>query len=635
MKRALPTGVRFLFLAAILWIHLTELWRAGELAQIAGLAVAGAVFFAALCSDAAAVFALASAALLAPFFGSQGLNLAVVTFMLGALFRGSLSHTAAPGKPLFGELLGWLSFGALLALGTTLRREHDRLLLHSLLESGGPVGVVHYLLRNPARWNLPVLNFLGVLEMWLLYCSLESIFRRSGEARCWCVRGLSFAAAVSGMVLLAQLLHVHPWSELNLSAFWRLTGRLPATFSDPNAFGVMAGLLALYFGLFVSGRNGWCTAVAIAIAGLWSGSRTYLILLAAGFGFAACFAPRWSRFSRLFGVALPVLGLAVVIPPLNEFLQRCFPVATVVRVLQTLHWEHARSMFESRVVFSRVAFAVWDGSPVAGVGLGRFLAEEVTAAERLGVPLGEWRDNANNYYLSVLAEGGAAGLTMVGFAWWSAGCALRRTATFHSAGIATLGAFALALVTGPHLLFDEVRVFLALLLATIGAYQTPSSRRTSSSNIAAAAAAVLLTIAVFLHPFEKPAQPDWSGFYGKEYGNEGDFVWSGKEARVRLCPRDRRTVVLRFRAAHPDIAAHPVTLRGSADLGQGVLADQTLLFMDDSWHQLEFAVEPGQELTVRLTVDHVWSPAGGEWSGDARWLGVMMSIPEDRCSVPS
>lgn len=631
-------GAQLFGLCCLLWLHLSELTRATPLAYTAGLVAALSVFLVSLLSERAAVSVIGLAMCLTPYFGSQGTNLAVVAFLAAGVLRALFAPSVRREMLLpFDGLFGWLAVGAVLSGVTTLMTEWDALLTTTITGEAGFLGLLRYWLANPARWNIPAIGVAGVLEMWWVYHMAEQILRRTGEARAWLLRGLTVGVCISSAVLVGQVLNLSPYLLLNQSAFWSLTGRLPATFSDPNAFGVVASFLAIFFALVVANRAGWIVAFLLVGGTLWSGSRTSVVLLSTAFIIHVALR---LRQRRLLGV-LCVIGAVVVVgigaPPINERLQQLLPAASLARVLQTVNWERASEMLESRTVYARVALEVWRESPVVGVGWGRFFAEQLGAAERLGIRLGNWRDNANNFYLEMLVEGGCVGLATVVCAWFSAAASVRRFQSYRGEYAAIVAALAVGLVTGPHLLFDELRLAVALVLAFGGAFQLPQHRLQQVSRTVPRVFQLALFAIVLLHPAVASVSRDWLGWYGKEYGPDGDVVWSGKRASVRLCPKSAAPIILRLRALHPDIATAPVAVLLSTRLAGDSPQERSMQISSTAWTEVSIPVlqtETQKPITVEFSIDRLWSPAvqGG---GDVRWLGIMLALPEGVCSPPS
>ena len=348
--------------------------------------------------------------------------------------------------------------------------QYDALLSATLYRGGGIRAIIHYLWDNARNWDTGPLLIAGYMQAAFLFSAVyERVRERGGKEEF--IFGLALGSLSALAVLLLQLMNLFPGLNYNRTAFWVFTGRYSGTFSDPNALGVMAAILVPLFWHFPAERRGLLyrlTAMLLFCFAPWSGSRTFWVGMFMWF----CFLLYWSLKDRprsaksgsfylrgaLMLVPLVALIALFVNPTANRFLQENTASPGLHRLLQTLNPAEASAMVSSRLLFSRIAIKVWRGAPLLGVGLARFYELQEGAAKAIGVELGTWRDNANNFYLQILAEGGLVGLSLMLFAFflfWRGLSGGKR----QSLGLMRfcLLSAAILLLTGPHLYFDEFK----------------------------------------------------------------------------------------------------------------------------------------------------------------------------------
>ena len=395
-----------------------------------------------------------------PMINRGAVSLFVGSWLLGRVFGEMLAAKKAPGSWIASMRLSWnqstfsfLSLAFLLLLVSFS--------LSCLVRGVMPGGVGHL--------QKPTYIVCGYIAAAFLAFSLLRIENKK-EAMSFVFIGLGIGVVLAVFVCLGQYWNLHPLFSSNINPFFRSLGRCSASFSDPNAFGVMGALLIPAMFFIGEGRTRRLFQVAalslLAVLPL-SGSRTAWLGLAFWIIGFVIYKLKYGAGKRALKVmaCFGVLGVLAIIalgqPELNARLRKQTNVTGFVRMLQTIDWNEAPSMFDSRRIYSKIALEVWKQSPWIGVGLDGFYRKQARAARSLGIDLNGWRDNANNFYLQILSEQGILGMCLVLSSFILFGYAVRDAPFVRKL---SLGVLAVMLITGPHFFFDEVRYMSVLLL---------------------------------------------------------------------------------------------------------------------------------------------------------------------------
>jgi O-antigen ligase len=475
-----------------------------------------------------------------------------------------------------------------------------------------------------ARQSPPAfVTSLLILCRWLTLIGFFSIAARSSIFIVGFLRTLIPALGVSLCILLFQYgMGIHTFSAAQ-AAYWSALNRYAGSFTDPNAFALVA--------LLVLGVTVGSGSLAISIKEY----RIRLLLSSSFVVFAICLSG--SR-TLLAGLALVVIALVslrrkmliTTVVLLFSFLiilaqfpaqkldsLRTILPESVVRVIKTVHPSSAREALNSRTMFTQIGFEMWRDNPLYGVGLGRFSQYIPRYAQRAGVDIGPWLDNANNFYLGILAELGICGaiclfLTISSLKFVSDGGHIKLARPM-------LSAFLLLLFLGPHLEFDEVSLLAALLAASAGVVpcQVTSYRY---------AHIVLICAVLFIVPFRAMTA---QGISALESNTEGRFVWSGAVARFPVTCGADGNFSLDFRA--PQLPLVEKTLRLKVKLFE---KEHTLSISDKNRHKEIFPCKPVNlpstaqlNQILELTVQPVFIPDKTHKNGDFRRLGVQIFSP--------
>lgn len=482
--------------------------------------------------------------------------------------------------------------------------------------------------------------------------------------------GSALVAGLAAALTLSTYQWCNPQSTIfaNQSAYWRQLNRLGGSFSDPNAFGVFAALITpLLCAAILCARNR-LTRLLWAAGGLWflilasySGSRSffgglailsYVLLWRASKGIALVML-----LVPIFGVLLinsvPAPVLSAMLAHLPEGLQR---------TIESMHGATIAEAFYSRSVFLRLAWQAWIEQPLLGVGPGRFAAEVPRLAHDLGIPIGLWRDNPNNFYLGVLAESGLVGalalwLALRGLSWRDSPHALpgstaplswwgeqnaasppRRPATqllalrlgLDATGAAKLGIIMLVflLLVGPHIEFDEVALISALLMSwglEPRAERAPKvgllDRHWRPMKFVLAAIVVLL---IMISIGERKL-----GFYDWEQVQGRRFRWTAQRAIGFLPCNEEGRAVLRFSLAQPHLEEYPVIVEVGDRSGR--VTQLAVRDFADQHVELLCALQNGSGIFTparpprawySIATQRPWVPRLSRRGSDLRLLGV-------------
>ena len=623
----------------------------------------GITFVSALVAVPLAVILFCAALFLLPALGLGTVDVFVVGFILGINLKELFSWKRDNTED---EVIGELGFlGSLLillpfVLGAFIScyGRIDPLILSTVAEKGGALSALGWLssellgkeesIREVARMALAILLSVTVLRASNLGARPRHVFK-----------GLVLGGIFVICWTVPQLLQVQFFIQ-NRGAFWIETGRFPGSFTDPNAFGVMAGLVVpLLFFLGEEEKRALIRIESLIVLGLasFSGSRTMILALGLWYLYLIYYLllnePLKKR-TILAAVAVPI-GVLIILslgePKLNRELQSHSPAPTVTRILQTINWDQAETMFESRVIYSRIALRVWEKSPWVGVGLSRFYELQEENGREIGIELNGWRDNANNFYLQVLSELGLMGLGVILFAFYLWCRALSGDVRKRAIGNdgewyvhpsrtvslfrATLGVLIVLLVTGPHTNFPEVRYFAFLIF---GVCLSLLKGRDGEDVFGWRLLVFVVTFCYsLLVPFiafasSRPGvRPQLRiGFYGEELTEGATAAWTSKQARIWVCPHGAVEPKIFVYAGNPGLDSKPLNINFTNLSSRQEHRSVKVAISRSGWTAINISsllLEPNKPVLVQIEVDRVWSPKETGLSPDPRYLGVMVRLP--------
>jgi len=475
---------------------------------------------------------------------------------------------------------------------------------HSLVEQLGT-------LRNILLVSPPHFIFvLQLLTTWVVIGGCTSCFSASPDRRREVIQGVLIGSSISVLVTIYTIGGSHYCLHNAQSSFWSSLSRYCSTFSDPNAFGVAVQLLLplILSSLPLLGRRfqllGYILLPPLAVVGLFSGSRTFVLSIAL-YGFIAMW--RWSKKALASGILAAVLGIIGVNLLPTDLASLPLP-SSLVRTLESVSLSTVTNAFFSRSLFWMLSVDMWRDYPLLGSGPETFRDLLPVYLEERKVDIGGWSDNANSFYLGLLAELGLLG----GFALILSLTQLRLVQPVdRREGWARIGVvvFAITLFLGPHLEFPEVAILFAVLLAQ-SATPHPYVPLRSYLLFAPAVSLLLGWRSTYLE----------YGFHRWERSPHGPYRWSTRRAFGTLQCADGKAV-MRLSTSDPIAASHSpkVTIIGREETREVTVRPGQVKKIDLSCG--------GEEVRYRLSVSRVWMPSEQGLGPDSRILGVQVYSP--------
>jgi hypothetical protein len=519
-------------------------------------------------------------AFLTPLLGRiapDGLALLTLVFAISALVRGKDLKLISWGAPLLGVYCGWL----VLLLWNGLGIEGAQV----LISWGGVTRILDWLRSenlNGFGW------FVSFRNLFILLASF-GLIAICGEDREKIQKGLLLGTFIAALSLILDNYGVISQFLPKANIHWENINRVSGLFADPNSAGIFLGLMIPFIIPPIFARNFFYLIVAATIitAGLMSGSRSFIIALALSTFF---YIPRPNIRKAIAAIAA-VLFIATLI--FAKFYEESYTKGaaylprSLERVALTLVNSEGNDSFESRTIFGKMAFAMFQDYPLAGVGPNGFRGHFNEYEKKIGIDLEGWEDNANNFYLGIVAELGVIGV--VGLLLTVFGLKPNPKAGREEKHAALI--LALLLILGPHFDFVEVAIESGLLL---GLAFIPRNLDTRASWRYLYTGLILL-LAVFL-----------VGSFGNlgvyKGASTGDNArWTSVRAYPVMPCLDGQSLV-QFEAHHAS-AATPVTVKLNA--GEQVFTE---ILASREMRTVSFGC-PGEQLEIEIITEPPFRPA--------------------------
>jgi len=641
LKEAFPgnqspfSPLKFFSLAALLVV--ATLFSGALLRPFPEFIIPGVLVFSAICflssaiSSNIALFLLGLSLFTAPVFGPGALEV-VIAALLFPLIVSTAKDRCSSFEVL---ILSSLALAIIPSCLTGFLASFDGLVPLSIFEQAGFYGLYRWSLVNHAGW-FEALNHLRGWTLASIYLViLCSLFRNKPDSIKVFVPGLIAGATIASLWLFFQVLGQPGIASFNRDPFFTSMGRFPATFADPNAFGIVVAFSVPVLIGCTRIFTGWARflgsglLVTLLVAACWSGTRTFLLGLGVWFLFALVQYRPSSRMLTVKFLLSGVLGLIAI----SWFLVSNKIVNSdsnplLSRTIESLSLGKIDQFGESRRLFGRIALEASRENSLTGIGAGQFLERQPEFA-RLALTNSEleklsgWQDNANNFYLQVLAESGIVGLV----AWliifssiWFLCRNVEADQVMKSLRVG-LAVLFVCLVTGPHIHFPEVRLIAVSFMAILISRET---REFSILKPLALCSSCILMALLLMNSISglKTQNNSLRGFYGLEESGE---LWSSGRASIELCGLSGGDY-LEFRSGHPAIEKEPVTAVFTAPGWK-----KELELKDHGWNKLAFD-DLAPSTRLELEVSRLWSPLQSDIHGDARWLGLRVKLPEKLCN---
>jgi len=240
----------------------------------------------------------------------------------------------------------------------------------------------------------------GQLASFTLFCLYVSLFSSSFEARKIFLKGVYVGLWCSIPFVLLQIFGVSLPHIPEEGPFWQFLKRHSGLFEDPNAFGVVVGLI-----LFIGMQYRWyLLCFFLTILAFFSGSRLFtlsflMFLVVYSAHLSLRVAQDWkigwfkliqrSSVFLLFGVVFCCITYFYLykIDQLPDAVQRGLSPLNLVRVYET---------FSTRAVFWTLGLQMWTDNLLTGIGFGNFERMMTSYAKRNGDDLNLWIDTPNS-----------------------------------------------------------------------------------------------------------------------------------------------------------------------------------------------------------------------------------------------
>lgn len=422
-------------------------------------------------------------------------------------------------------------------------------------------------------------------------------------------RGLLWAVPVVVGAVLLQYLNEAPAIFPHYNNFWRSIHRMPGTLSDPNALGISSFLVCMicfsrFFNSFHLGSL--LASVAMLFCGFLSGSRSFILGLSV---VAAVLI--FQRSKKLF-LAMVVSGICVI-AALNYVPRNILPLLpeSLERAVLTIRADSFPNMLFSRTLFIKAGWNLWMESPFLGVGFNRFEKHFARINELLGNLDAKWVDNSNNFYLGLCTEIGILGVFIFLFAIKQIRF-VPSTTTDNKVLRATIIAFLLLLIVGPHLDFSEVTLLFSCIVGSTCTFKTESAAERKGEVLLYATCALCFSLQTF-------------GLERGVYSEEDGFHWFQKEALAHVrCTKER--VRLELRSPLNSFGSSPLQISIQTSAGE----HRSIIFKDSDTLSVEVRCpveghEPlGELLKIKLSCSRYWVPALQGLGKDYRILCAQM-----------
>ena len=310
-------------------------------------------------------------------------------------------------------------------------------------------------------------------------------------------RRIYYVYLLGGVVSLLLIFLDKGQSSTTNASFWQGIHRYNGIFTDPNALGIVAGLMFLLNISLARNTNRSivvCGGLVWAALGCLSGSRTFFLLLGVG-----SLGALWKRARSLllFGIGVFTLSFIAIQWIDFSFCRNSMYLNGIGRTMTSLQIANFVPQLESRFIFWWIDLRLWWENPFFGVGFNHFEPHLRRIITTEMPSLGSWQDNPNSFYLGILCELGLVGASLFIIAVSSTRIKRDATVISLSAAIACI----VSLFIGNHFDFPDVVMPMALVLGASVQEFTPLSKKKQYACLA------LLGV-LMLHVGLEPAPPN-------------------------------------------------------------------------------------------------------------------------------
>lgn len=378
-------------------------------------------------------------------------------------------------------------------------------------------------------------------------------------------------------------------------SFWTGQGRFGGFFTDPNAAAITS-FLFLTLSTFSDRKAFVLASILSLVIAIASGGRSFFLAVGLWIIMWIGGSGKISKFKLLLA-PLTVWGilnaLIIFIPSLQDTLSSNLPVG-LSRVLNSLLLPTMSEYLYNRFLFATAAISIFDASPLTGIGVGQF---KNVFPFYVDSSIGTWTDNANNFYLGIIAEQGILGALFLFIGVRSLSYTDYSNKSLHYAVVA----FLLLLLVGPHLEFLEVAILFGVILGQVVNETKPLPKSIIASTIPSALILMIITLS------------NERGLYPWERDAHGLFRWSKIRSVVNVKCIDNKALITLSTFAPSGLELVMRTSNSSREI-----------FVNASPSSENFECIGKDSIQIYLTSNATWSPSETFKNSDPRKLSVML-----------
>lgn len=454
------------------------------------------------------------------------------------------------------------------------------------------------------------------------------------------------------------------------SEVWANSGRLNATFTDPNSLGNYTVLLFPVFLIFIFYFKKWYQKtffgiffMVLVLMIFLSGSRsafmglilsTFVLIIISFTEIKKWFRKR-KKLAFIFIIFVSVLVVVFVL-----ILSKKIPFVGEIGLFNKLSEsttavlsyyrkdgfiEAIKAISNYRYIYWQQAVWMFRDYPVAGIGLGTYITELPQYIIKTGANFFQI-DFAGNYYLQILAELGVTGFVLVGFIFYlviKKGYKIIKKGKDKLLPSALLTSFISMLVVfnlGPHTNIIEMQftfwLIIGLLITFTNVYEEKNNnfRYAIRKNILEKVFFIFILIIflanLLLSSFGELSTNIKQVIYRWEnkYGFYQEINIDGEECRLtsidasEVLEKKGSKITLPIKALNPDIKSNPLYVK----IYINNYLIKTIKFDDYKWHDVIIDLKSVERNKFTLTVvcSRSWIPSEWGFSSSKKELGVLI-----------
>jgi hypothetical protein len=400
--------------------------------------------------------------------------------------------------------------------------------------------------------------------------------------------------AFTSLIFIAMQLWQVSIFSINQTEFWTMVKRYSGPASDPNAFGLILGFLAMFFILKtkLKEKSSILTALLILVLSQFSGSRTFYIFFVISVLKVILVDLKVIQIKKSFLIYIPIL-LCLSLPLASKLKIYVPEKSSLRRLMDTIDPNSIGSMLASRSTFTKLAIEGIIRKPIKGYGLNGFYEKQAYLDSIAKAGISTWRDNSNNFYLELLLT---LGIPISLFTIYQLISTISKS---ESETKWILGIVGISLLTGPHVYFIEFSILVFLFLIPL------KSQFSLSKSIL-----YILIPCLVVHNYI-----DEKESFGL-YPTESNMTrWIIDSAYIKLCTNSEQ--IIRIRNLNP---AQNISLNAISEDGGNINLSKTSLAPNEL---LEFNVTS----SFYINADTTWIPNKVLGTPDYRPVSVQMEWP--------